>query len=133
MTTGLALTLQDGTVVSNTYTAEQSLTNMDTGAYGALQVRESTPWRLPYCRLAVWHSVGVQPFALTFTTTILRVPVTVVTAIAVFGSLLQHCASCCVPSIPSREVHLVRCTFVSHWLTPELVPLGLPALHADTQ
>lgn len=37
-TTKLVLTLQDGTNVSNTYNISTGLTNMDTGAYGAMQV-----------------------------------------------------------------------------------------------
>ncbi|WIA34144.1 hypothetical protein OEZ86_012508 [Tetradesmus obliquus] len=39
VTTGLSLTLQNGTVVTGSYTGITGLTNMDTGAYGALQVR----------------------------------------------------------------------------------------------
>jgi hypothetical protein len=37
-TTKLVLTLQDDTTVSNTYSTSIGLTNMDTGAFGAMQV-----------------------------------------------------------------------------------------------
>lgn len=37
-TSKLSLTLQDDTVVSESYDSNHGLTNMDTGAYGAMQV-----------------------------------------------------------------------------------------------
>lgn len=56
VTTGLSLTLQNGTVVTGSYTGITGLTNMDTGAYGALQIPNDNVYA------AYKHSVGVRTY-----------------------------------------------------------------------